>query len=623
MVDFPIFHYIISKLYVRLNLKPNIISGMPNFAYMAFASLPFALTIGTTSKSYAEQTIGCNEITAEMGYRIRNVVVRGSWISKDVRDEVNKILQVGSIFEPQKAQQANNVITEYLAKGDPSNTRTRQLLVETLSQSTCPVGPPNEKSVDITFTPYQLLLTSSDSNPLGVVPRIRTPGISIGSPSFLERYNTTFSILNDAGYGTSGAIAISSYLTDQKAGNQPVNTERNKLGMDLFARRAFVNNYYNYKVGIDYSQVGISSGRGLWIEANYGNKREPVLDSSIWVEEASVGGGLKMRWKDGIIRRMKGGLSGGYSGSATEATVIINEKNTSSQGLLRGFILADLRTFENVQDGSTRIAGWAETTVASQDQGFQRMAATVGHMQHFGTGYNTLDFELVGSAGIAFGNPPQAKRFYVGSDTSNIFSLSPITQDNIDFPVGPMFRGLGQSQGGVNYLNGREIGGTSYASVNLSIGIPIKSWSKPLIPEDAEVIKDDDEDPIPLNEYLVTESEKQFNSALRIAKARGDITEAEVTESRITFPQEVVPVVNYLATKATLYSIKPVIYADYALLSSRVSGSSATSYFGIGGGVRASILNADLEVGYMHTISPVKSSGEGNVFLRFLLRELF
>ena len=144
-----------------------------------------------------------------------------------------------------------------------------------------------------------------------------------------------------------------------------------------------------------------------------------------------------------------------------------------------------------------------------------------------------------------------------------------------------------------------------------------------LIPEDAEVIKDDDEDPIPLNEYLVEESENQFNSALRIAKASGDITETEVTESRITFQQEVVPVVKYLATKATLYSIKPVIYADYALLSSRVSGSSATSYVGIGGGVRASILNADLEAGYMHTISPVKSSCEGNVFLRFLMRELF
>ena len=94
-----------------------------------------------------------------------------------------------------------------------------------------------------------------------------------------------------------------------------------------------------------------------------------------------------------------------------------------------------------------------------------------------------------------------------------------------------------------------------------------------------------------------------------------------IAKTSAIFDDDITPTINYLADRANLYSIKPILLLDLAQISSDGSGSKI--WAGVGGGVQMTVVNARFETGYMQTIAPSTDASNGNFFLRFLFQDFF
>jgi hypothetical protein len=102
---------------------------------------------------------------------------------------------------------------------------------------------------------------------------------------------------------------------------------------------------------------------------------------------------------------------------------------------------------------------------------------------------------------------------------------------------------------------------------------------------------------------------------------RGFSEEKAEAEAERIIEKDIRPAINYLADRANVYSIKPALFFDIAQMHKRVIGDK--TWAAAGAGLQVNIVNARLDIGYIHTLFPKADASKGNLVLRFIVQDLF
>lgn len=284
---------------------------------------------------------------------------------------------------------------------------------------------------------------------------------------------------------------------------------------------------------------------------------------------------------------------------------------------------------------------------------------------------STFGVELLIGAGRTWGNAPEYARFYAGSPSGQFLYDELSAQSLAAFPAGPIIRSLGEKQAGVVAATRDFIGGgTSFWHANVSISIPVSSWSRPLIPHEwvtSSRMREGDEEfrgrvpddakicrdlkatiktlvgisgvNLMVNQQardLLTEGQK---SDLRLRnktnltpeeRARLDAAEKALADAKVgirvevedLFKREILPVTNFIADHANIIAVKPLLLFDAAHLG--LSGSSVNSTrYGLGGGLQIDVVLARFELGYIATLHRTPGDARGNFLGRLVLKRFF
>jgi hypothetical protein len=155
--------------------------------------------------------------------------------------------------------------------------------------------------------------------------------------------------------------------------------------------------------------------------------------------------------------------------------------------------------------------------------------------------------------------------------------------------------------------------------VNLNVTLPIRAWSRPLIPD--EDVSDINNQPLTLRQLLKNQIDVSGPSLLRATLKREGLSDEEATRKAHQILQEVAPATHFIIDQANLYSVKPLLMFDAAGLSDR--GGASETWFAAGGGLQLTVVIAKLEAGYMRTISGPTFGQDGNAFVRLVFQNLF
>ena len=573
--------------------------------------LAFGLLILGAGKSEGSELPECNTITESMGYKISNVRILGGWVPDSLKQAVSEILPVGSTFNPNAIDPALQLVEEKLQV--PVTPNIRSIKLGFGYAEACAVGTNEEKLVEITIKPYHLDLDLIDTGKSYLpAPRVVTPSFSISIPTILKPLAPTVAAFSDRGFG--GSIALSTSFDLLNIGQKDLkDSQHSPIGVVLSGRQSFTDSFYNYEGSIMYSNAALGRRTSWTGVLNYFNGVNPYGNSESWLESGTVEASISRKFSFGLLKGITLGMSGQHTNSAQNKGASLPISSSNSQNGLQLSLLTDLR----IPESKSRLGFWSDFSSQDQNGDFQQIATQFGIHKEVGSGHDTVGLEFLVGGGYIWGNPPEHNRFFGGFQTSNLLYDSPLSSSYRNIAKGPLLRSFGQSQAGIPTKSGDVIGATSFLGASISIAIPIPGWSEPLLPQDIEIL----DEPLPV--YFKKHSKRYLNQSLIEIKNSQGISEDDFKFIESSFKNDVIPVIDYLADKANLYSIKPVLFADVSYLGSALSEISGNTYVGVGGGIQANLVNASLEIGYMQNIAPSQAKGEGNFFLKFFIRDLF
>jgi len=144
-------------------------------------------------------------------------------------------------------------------------------------------------------------------------------------------------------------------------------------------------------------------------------------------------------------------------------------------------------------------------------------------------------------------------------------------------------------------------GGTSFWHVNLNLAFPIRSLSRPLIP-DEEAFEDVDGKPVTLKQVLRNAVNVSGPALMEAALKEQGMSTADARKEAQAALAEIRPAVDYIVDDANLYAIRPLLMIDAAGLAGGLNGNSG-HWLAVGAGIGVTVVTARLEAGYMQTIS--------------------
>ena len=208
---------------------------------------------------------------------------------------------------------------------------------------------------------------------------------------------------------------------------------------------------------------------------------------------------------------------------------------------------------------------------------------------------------------------------YFAGNTASNFLYSPLQSISNTPPDGLVVRSLGEKEGGLPTAFNTVSGGTSYWGVNINFSIPIAKWSAPLIPD--VVIQEE-----PRRLTIRGAIKGQVNTAksfiandLALNAGLSD-DEADAAADRIV-DKDIKPTINYLADRANIYSVKPVLFFDAGQITKR--GFGDRMWLASGAGLQVNIVNAKLAIGYIQTLFPKVDNAKGNFLMSFSVQNFF
>jgi hypothetical protein len=499
------------------------------------------------------------------------------------------------------------------------------------------------KSVDVIV---RVLFLRTDirnlANNILPLPRSLKPSFYDKMPAVLRVFNPLIDFDYDRKTGPVASVKLSTNLMAlnplMKGENTPDSNSR--LDFIFSGKKALSKRFYQTTTDLNLSR----ERPGMLLErldfvGGFRADDQPLSDMRETNNGLHLRGQVKLRPRLGLLNSVY--IQGRYDRtnnkvfSMTGSQIIGERDNT---GAFRGII--DGRVWE----GFTRLGIWFESTKASQTAiSYKRLAGLAGFQKEFGSGTQTLGIEGLVGAGRAWGSVPLYSRFFGGNNTGNFLYESPDSPTMTEFPVGPLLRSYGKTQATVSSQTSNNSGGTSYWHANLSVAIPVRSWSRRLVP-DEEVQTEDPATGLPkvirLNEMLENFTIKTATNTLTdtlmdpiIAELmKNDPTLTEDAAAQRALPiaaaqakklvdQEVAPTMRFISRHANLYAVKPMLMMDAAYL--RGTAAERRQRFAVGGGIQLVMIIARAEIGYMRSLPSFPGESKGNFVFRLTFQNIF
>ena len=569
------------------------------------------LVIGLISNSFpafAAPDIDCISVDKEKlrSYTVSSVVVLGHKFSKTQQNEINRISGVGGLID------FKNVIAlqAYIAnifKNDIDEIKSG--FVSAVSQPThyC-LDQTNlaEKRLKIVISPYYIRVATGGNAYVSEF-RLQTPKVSFSS-NILPN-STPLSFDSDQRYGTSAELRIDKI--DLYSSNNF------DISASTYVKKSLSRSYADYAAGIEF-KPSESDGVKVFnykVKLVYANKLYPLGVQDKWSEDLA----LVYSIRSGTIASPQAYQVGGSTsfGKSLYSTLTnqgsLNQEFTSS---LFGTV-----SF-NAISGRMEIGGIGQYSNSSLTSTYYTMRSFLRYEAELGADTNTVGITFLAGAGGSIGNVPDSNKFFAGYNSLALSSNTISAQSSLKDSFGDAtLRSAGSNQLGALDRYGNEVGGTRYVNGGLSVAIPIKAWAKPLIP-DMQVCLAEDIIPCPVystvREQLANQFNDQYGNAVGTYAVQQNISiEQAEKELKPIWEKRVWPVFNTIVNKTNLYSVRPLLLADFVQLG---ADQIASSFVGLGGGIQASFVNASLELGYMKTLAPERFNHVGNFFMRFRIR---
>ena len=165
----------------------------------------------------AQTHIPCNEFTADMGYTVKSVTIKGRWVPEKLRKQVEELVGLGGLFDPAKLSAAEAIIRDECVKNEGEfeiELLKGSTSVLFITSQTCDVSNSAEtKEVAVVISPYYLRIDLLNiGNNLLPVPRSSWPSFYDQVPALLKATAPKVIFTSDHSYGPAIAVSTSTDL---------------------------------------------------------------------------------------------------------------------------------------------------------------------------------------------------------------------------------------------------------------------------------------------------------------------------------------------------------------------------------------------------------------------------
>ena len=528
------------------------------------------------------------------GYTIRSVKVEGRWVPP-----IALPIKPGDRFSNAKIQQALEAVQEALHSDDRGDFELQSLGAVGVTHITrCLLVEGREVDVIIQVRSLRIDLYQIGDNVLPI-PRSALATFYNAVPAPLLAFNPTLGAYQDDRYGFAPTFGIATDLLalPQTLSGQAATTRGTRLEVIASGRKSVEESFYDANV-----QLALTSLRpGEFIEQSaleiaYAGTEAPRGDDTFAGQAGEIGGSLRLKPKLGLVQTLDLGAKYRWSHNHLAPASATSE----SAGELR--VIAEGRA----GGGFLRAGLWADGGWPDGASNYGRIAGLIGFEKEFLVATNqTIGVEAIAGGGKAWSAPGYAL-FYGGNSEHDFLYDSLQSPGLTAFPRGPIIRSLGEG----DTLNRSGRGSSDYWHVNLNISFPIPSLSAPLIPNE-EVAPG-----LTLKRLLKNKAGDSVSHLAVQFEDEGLSPEAALAKAKAIYG-EVQPAIDFIADRANVYSLKPLLLCDVA----GAGGGQVDA--AVGGGLQLTIVTAKMEIGYMHTVAGESNGHSGNFFGRIVFENLF
>ena len=567
------------------------------------------------------QEVACNTITSQMNYTVSAVTIVGRWVPSSLQDTVLKLVGVGQLFDPAKVGLAEELVRTEIKKNE---TDFASKLIESTSvlfitSDICPI-PDSQglKKVRITIHPYYIRIDLlSIGNNILPIPRTIKPTFYKQVPSFLLAASPFVGFMNDRRFGFSAIAQTSTNLlaATGKATSSPA-ANKNQLDLSLNFRKSFNYSYYNISGLLQFVHPVFSNkAPGYTAGLMYSGNLQPISGNNYSNSTAKIFGSIYGNCNISFINKYSLSSAVEFSNNHyyfQNNKLVTPETDYSVSALCDGI----------VAKGFTRLGLWFNAGSPKKDlslHSYQQFAGWLGYAKSLGNGHNSIDIESILNFGYTWGTPPTYHEYFAGNSSSNFLYLPLSASNTMSFPQGPIIRSLGEKEGSLSSAVNSSAGGNSYWGIHTSFAIPVKGWAYPLIPD---VVISEEPRRITIRSALKAQVNSAESFISNDLELNGGLSsdEADARAKEIA-DRDIRPTIYYLADRANLYSIKPLLYFDIGQLNNRNIDKRFWSALGMG--LKLNIVNARLEFSYVQTLLPKDDASKGNFLMRFSIQNMY
>lgn len=576
--------------------------------------------LAVTENIFAQKN-DCNTITAGMNYRVSSVKIVGRWIPEALQKKIEQVVGVGQLFDPATVNTAQEIVRDEIVKGE-INFAIKLLgssSVLYITSDVCPVADSaGENNVQVTIHPYYLRIDLYNiGNNILPIPRTAKPSFYSSVPDLLLATSPVIGLVNDRRVGLYGYLQTSTDLLHITGMHKPLpDTKRNLLNLDFNFRKSFAETFYNIAGALQFVHA-LPSGKGIgWnFGVLYAKSLQPLsivnYDNELARIFTSITGKGKILFMDKYV------LGSGIEFSQNDYSSQTIKYRTPEAAF-------DFNAFGDgrVGNGLARLGVWFNAGVPKKDislDPYQRIAGKLGYALPLGKGHNSVDLETIASFGYTWGTPPVYGGYFAGNASPG-FLYSPLQSfTNMSFPSGPVIRSLGEKEGGFHAGNNAIEGGTSYWGINLNFSIPISKWARPLIPD---IVMQEEPRLITMRSAVKAQVKTAQSFIADDLALNGGLSDdaADSTAAAIV-NKDIRPTIDYLADRANIYSVKPIVFFDLGEINKRNADNKIWAATGVG--LQINIVNARFNIGYLQTLFPKVDASKGNFLLQFSVQNFY
>ena len=565
------------------------------------------------------QKAECNTISANMNFIVGSVKIIGRWVPKQLQQKIEQLIGVGQPFDPSKVSLAEEIIRNEIieSEGKFAIRLVGSTSVLFITSDVCPVSDSSTlKKVQVVIHPYYLRIDLYNAgNNILPIPRTAKATFYKNVPSIILAAAPYIGITNDRRVGTAAFIKTSTDLLQIPLKENTNGIKKVRLDIDLDLRKSFSNNFYNISGLLQLVHpVYTDSTMGWNVSVMYAKSLQPLNTTDYSNDFTKLFASLHGNGKISFIKKYL--VSAGVEFSKNNFTSLNNKFQTSETNY-------EIKAFSDgrVAKGLTRLGVWFNAAIPKNNinlRSYQRVAGKFGYAVSLGSGHSNVDVETIAGFGYTWGTPPVYSEYFAGNTASN-FLYTPLQSFNNMPPEGLVIRSLGEKEGGLPTAFNTVSGGTSYWGLNVNFSIPISKWASPLIPD--IVIQEE-----PRRLTIRSAIKGQVNTAKSFIAndlaLNGGLSDDEADAAAVRIvDKDIKPTINYLADRANIYSVKPILFFDIGQVNKRGLGNRM--WVASGAGLQVNIVNAKLQVGYIKTLSPKADSSKGNFLMSFSVQNFF